>query len=48
MTLLSNRIKISLSITIVISPPINSLVGEGQTFARMTSTLLDGKVGEID
>ncbi len=32
--------------TIVVTPPINSLVGEGQFFSRLTSMLQSQKVGE--
>lgn len=45
LSLLQSRISLDMA-TIVITPPIASLVGEGQFFARLTSLLSKQKVGE--
>lgn len=45
LSLLQSRVSLDKS-TIVVTPPITSLVGEGQFFAKLTSILQKQKVGE--
>lgn len=45
LSLLQSRINTDLT-TIVVSPPVSSLVGEGQFFGRLTDMLKKQKVGE--
>lgn len=46
LSLLQSRAGLDKS-TIVVTPPINSLVGDGQFFARLQSILTKQKVGEV-
>jgi len=46
LSLLQSRIGIDLT-TIVVTPTISSLVGEGQFFARLTNILTKQKVGDV-
>ena len=45
LSLLQSRVSLDKS-TIVVAPPITSLVGDGQFFAKLTSILTKQKVGE--
>lgn len=45
LSLLQSRVSMDLT-TIVVTPPLSSLVGEGQFFGRLTSVLNKQKVGE--
>lgn len=45
LSLLQSRVGMDLT-TIVVTPPMSSLVGDGQFFARLTSMLAKQKVGE--
>lgn len=45
LSLLQSRVSLDMS-TILVTPPINSLVGEGQFFSRLTSILSKQKVGD--
>lgn len=45
LSLLQSRVGMDLT-TIVVTPPVSSLVGDGQFFARLTSILNKQKVGE--
>lgn len=46
LSLFQSRVGLDKS-TIVVTPPINSLVGDGQFFAKLTSILTKQKVGEL-
>lgn len=45
LSLLQSRVSLDMS-TIIVSPPINSLVGDGQFFVKLTSILSRQKVGD--
>lgn len=45
LSLLQSRVSMDMS-TIIVTPPVSSLVGDGQFFARLTSLLSKQKVGD--